>query len=249
MRLKDRVALVTGAQQGIGRSIALAFAREGADVIVNYLDDQKSGEEIVREIEALGGNVIAVQANVADSQDVARLVATADSWGGVDLLVNNAGIFPRVEFLEMTEGQWDEVINVNLKGAFLCTRDVGKVIAAHERGGAIVNITSVVASVGSAPGVHYTASKAGLIGLTRASALALAPHGIRVNAIAPGLTDTAQPRGGMSEEEIVSMGVSLPLGRVIRPEEIADTAVFLASNESQQMTGQTIHVNSGRFFG
>ncbi len=167
--------------------------------------------------------------------------------GGVDLLVNNAGIFPRADFLETTEAEWDRVLGVNLKGAFLCARAAAKAMVARGAGGAIVNIASVVVNTGTPNGVHYAASKAGLVGLTRASALALAPHGIRVNAIAPGLTDTAQPRYGMSEREIAEAAARFPLGRLIRPEEIADAAVFLASDDSRQMTGQTLHVNGGSF--
>ena len=177
------------------------------------------------------------------------MVEAAEALGGVDLLVNNAGIFPRVGFLDMTEDQWDQVLDVNLKGAFLCAREAAKAMVARGAGGAIINIASVVANTGAPTGVHYTASKAGLVGLTRSMALALAPHGIRVNAIAPGLTDTAQPRDGNTEAELADMARAMPLGRLVAPDEIADAAVFLASDESRQMTGQTIHVNGGQFLG
>jgi 3-oxoacyl-[acyl-carrier protein] reductase len=247
MRLSDRVAIVTGAQQGIGKAIALAYAREGAGVVVNYLDDAAGAEAIVGRIAAAGGRARAVQGDVALAEEVARMVEAAEALGGVDLLVNNAGIFPRVGFLDMTEDQWDQVLDVNLKGAFLCAREAAKAMVARGAGGAIINIASVVANTGAPTGVHYTASKAGLVGLTRSMALALAPHGIRVNAIAPGLTDTAQPRYGMSEDEIAAAAARFPLGRLIRPEEIAEVAVFLASEDSRQMTGQTLHVNGGSF--
>ncbi len=247
MRLSDRVAIVTGAQQGIGEAIALAYGREGAGVVVNYLDDAAAAEAIVGRIVAAGGRARAVQGDVAVAEEVARMVDTAEALGGVDLLVNNAGIFPRSGFLETTEAEWDRVLDINLKGAFLCAREAAKAMVARGVGGAIVNIASVVANTGAPNGVHYAASKAGLVGLTRSMALALAPHGIRVNAIAPGLTDTAQPRYGMSEDEIAAAAARSPLGRLIRPEEIAEVAVFLAAEDSRQMTGQTLHVNGGSF--
>lgn len=248
MRLQDRVAIVTGAQQGIGKAIALALAREGADVVVNYLDDRGAAEAVVGIVEQQGRRALAVQGDVSRAEDVQRAIEAGNELGGADILVNNAGIFPRVDFLEMTEAEWAKVLDVNLKGAFLCLRDFARGLVTREQGGAAVNIASIVARSGSALGVHYTASKAGLVGLTRAAALALAPHGIRVNAIAPGLTDTAQPRDGMSEAEIAEDAAKLPLGRILTPEDIADTAVFLASHEARQMTGQTIHVNGGGLF-
>ena len=164
-------------------------------------------------------------------------------------MVNNAGIFPRVDFLDASAADWDAVIDVNLKGAFLAARDAVNAMVARGVAGAIVNIASIVAVGGAIRGVHYAASKGGLVGLTRAAALELAPHGIRVNAIAPGLTDTAQPRYGNTDEELAEMARAMPLGRMVTHDEIADAAVFLASDESRQMTGQTIHVNGGQFFG
>ncbi len=246
MRLKDRVALVTGAQQGIGAAIARAYGREGAAVVVNYLDDAGAAEAIAADICGAGGRAVAVPGDVARADDVAAMIAAAEAFGGVDLLVNNAGIFPRVGFLDMTEDQWDRVLGVNLKGAFLGARAAARAMVARGASGAIVNITSMAAHSGPAKGVHYGASKAGLVGLTRSMARALAPHRIRVNAIAPGLTDTAQPRHGMTEAEIDAAAAALPLGRITCPEEIADAAVFLATDESRQITGQTLHINGGQ---
>ena len=245
MRLTNRVAVVTGAQQGIGKAIALACAGEGAHVVVNYLDDRASGEALVAEIQGMGRSAVAVQADIAVAGEVHQLIAAADEFGGVDLLVNNAGIFPRVAFLEMREDDWDRVLGVNLKGGFFCAQAAARRMVENGSGGGIINLASQAAYSGPALGTHYAASKAGLIGFTRAAALALAPHGIRVNAIAPGLTDTAQPRDGMSEEEIADTATALPLGRIAEPEDIAHMAVFLASEQARHITGQTLHVDGG----
>lgn len=248
MRLKDKVAVVTGAQQGIGKAIAIAFAREGAKVVVNYLDDRVAADAVVAAILQGGQAAQAVAGDVRRADDIQAMIQAAQALGGLDIWVNNAGIFPRVDFLEMTEDDWQEVQDVNLKGAFLGSRDAARAMVAQSRGGAIVNIASIVTEIGAPRGVHYTASKAGVVGLTRAAAGALAPYAIRVNAIAPGLTDTAQPRDGMTEAEIDEAGAAMPLGRLITPAEIAEAAVFLAAEESRQMTGQTLHVNGGSVF-
>jgi NAD(P)-dependent dehydrogenase (short-subunit alcohol dehydrogenase family) len=247
MRLAGKVALVTGAQQGIGKAIALAFGREGASVVVNYLDDQPAAEAIVKNIHASGGRATAVPGSVAQVRDVRSLVEAGNAFGGIDILVNNAGIFPRVEFLHMTEAQWDEVLNVNLKGTFFCTQTVVRQLVERGQPGAIVNLASSAAFRSSPRGVHYVSSKAGIIGFTRATALELAPYRIRVNAIAPGTTDTAQPRYGMSEEELQAVGRQVPLGRMAVPDDIAHITVFLASEEASHITGQTIHVNGGAY--
>jgi 3-oxoacyl-[acyl-carrier protein] reductase len=250
MRLAGQVALVTGAQQGIGRAIAVALARDGADVGVNYLDDRGAAERVAGEVRAAGRRACVIQGDVSRSSDVEAIVETvARELGAPGVLVNNAGVFPRVEFLAMTEGNWDHVLDVNLKGSFLCAQAVARRLVDGRRPGAIVNLASV-AMRGTPLGVHYSASKAGVMGLTRAMALALAPHRIRVNAIAPGLTDTAQPRYGNTEAELVEMGRQIPLeGRIARPDEIARVAVFLVSEDAGWVTGQTIHVNGGAFMG
>jgi len=252
MRLEGKVALVTGAQQGIGRAIALALARDGADVGINYyLDDPGAAEAVAAEARALGRRAVVVPADVARATDVDAMLATVSRTLGVpDVLVNNAGIFPRVAFLDMSEREWDHVLAVNLKGSFLAAQAAARAMVAGGRRGAIVSLSSV-AIRGVPLGVHYAASKAGLVGLTRAMALALAPHGIRVNAVAPGLTDTAQPRYGNTDAELISIArATIPLGgRMAEPSEIASVVTFLASEEARFVTGQLVHVNGGSFMG
>ena len=247
MRLAGKVALVTGAQQGIGRAIAVALARDGADVGVNYLDDPSAAERVADEVRGLGRRAIAVQADVSQAAGVHAMVRTlADALGPPEVLVNNAGVFPRASFLDLEEREWDQVLDINLKGSFLCAQAVGRALVAAKRPGAFVNISSSAVR-GDPRGVHYSASKAGIVGLTRAMALALAPHGIRVNAIAPGLTDTAQPRYGNTEEQIAARAREIPLGRMAQPEEIARVAVFLTTAEAGWITGELIHVNGGLY--
>ena len=247
MRLAGKVALVTGAQQGIGRAIAVALARDGADVGVNYLDDPSAAERVADEVRGLGRRAIAVQADVSQAAGVHAMVRTlADALGPPEVLVNNAGVFPRASFLDLEEREWDQVLDINLKGSFLCAQAVGRALVAAKRPGAFVNISSSAVR-GDPRGVHYSASKASIVGLTRAMALALAPHGIRVNAIAPGLTDTAQPRYGNTEEQIAARAREIPLGRMAQPEEIARVAVFLTTAEAGWITGELIHVNGGLY--
>src|SRR3954466_2496949 len=245
-----KVVLVTGAQQGIGRATALAFAEAGADVGVNWLDNVAAAEEGAELVRAKGRRCVTVQANVArQSQVAAMLKAMEVELGPIDVLVNNAAVFPRVPFLEMSEDDWDFVLDVNLKGSFFCAQAAAKSMVAGGRPGSIINLTSGAAYRGSPRGAHYCASKGGVLSMTRAMALELAPYRIRVNAIAPGLTDTAQPRYGSSEAELAEAAGEIPFGRMARPEEIARAAVFLASDNAGFVTGQTLHVNGGSYFG
>jgi NAD(P)-dependent dehydrogenase (short-subunit alcohol dehydrogenase family) len=243
-----KVVLITGAQQGIGSAIALAFAAAGADIAVNWLDDRDAAARIRDKAAAAGVKAVAIQADLGDLAQLRNMVAfAARELGRIDVLVNNAGVFPRVAFLDMTESDWDYVLGVNLKGACFCAQAAARAMIEAGRPGAIVNLASGAAFRSSPRGVHYVASKGGVVSMTRAMALELAPHRIRVNAIAPGLTDTAQPRYGMSEDELATAARAIPLGRMAAPEEIARTALFLASDDAGFITGQTVHVNGGSY--
>ena len=247
MRLSGKTALVTGAQQGIGRAIAVALARDGADIGINYLDDRKAAEAVATEVRALGRRTVLVPGDVSQRPQVESMVATVvKELGAPDVVINNAGVFPRSTFLELQESEWDLVLNVNLKGSFLAAQAGARAMVAAGKAGAIVNISSSAVR-GDPRGVHYSASKAGVIGLTRAMALALAPHRIRVNAIAPGTTDTAQPRYGNTEEQLAARLRDTPFGRMAEPDEIARVAVFLATDEAAWVSGEVIHVNAGAY--
>ncbi|MEM7775216.1 MAG: SDR family oxidoreductase [Pseudomonadota bacterium] len=246
-RLIGGCALVTGAQQGIGMATARALAQAGADVAINWFDDEHAAQALVADIVASGRKAITVHGDVAVARDARRMIdEAADQLGPITTLVNNAGVFPRSEFLELDETQWDHVLGVNLKGTFLMAQAAARHMVSEQVQGAIVNVSSS-AMRGHPLGVHYAASKTGVVGLTRAAALALAPYKIRVNAVAPGLTDTAQPRVEFGETELCEAGAQIPLGQIAQPEDIADVVVFLASGAARFVTGAVLHANGGSY--
>jgi 3-oxoacyl-[acyl-carrier protein] reductase len=249
-RCAGKIVLVTGAQRGIGRAIAVRFAQAGADVALNYLDDKAAAESAAAEIVALGRRTATIAADISKPEEARRLVADAErAVGPVDVLVNNAGIFPRSPFLELTEDMWDAVLDTNLKATFVCAQEAARRMVAAGRPGAIVNLSSGAPYRGSLRATAYMASKLGIVGLTRGMARELAPHGIRVNAVAPGITNTAMPRLGNTEEALAALGRSNPTGHLAEPEDIADVVVFLASDAARHLVGQLIHVNGGDYHG
>jgi NAD(P)-dependent dehydrogenase (short-subunit alcohol dehydrogenase family) len=251
MRLKDRVAIVTGAARGLGRSFALKLAQEGAKVmamnIVIRPKDKEDLDETVKQIKAMGAEATSFVGDVSLQKDTSAMAeAAVKAFGKVDILVNNAAIYDglkRRPFYEIDLDEWDLVMKVNVKGAFLCTRAVFPYMR-NQGYGKIVNIASEVFFTGSHGFAHYVASKGGIIGMTRALAIELGPHGIRINCVAPGFTDTEASRG---IADVTKYDTSkTPLGRVVKPEDLTGAAVFLASPESDFITGQTVLVDGGR---
>ena len=242
--LEGKVAIVTGASRGIGRQIALFMAREGAAVIVNYNGSAARAEEVVQEIRNAGGQAEAVQCNVSDYEKAQELIHyVIGQYKRVDILVNNAGITRDNLLMKMSEEEFDAVIDTNLKGAFNCTKHVSRQML-RQKSGRIINISSVSGVMGNAGQANYCASKAGLIGLTKSVARELGSRGITVNAIAPGFIDT-EMTSVLSEDVKKAMGEQIPLRRFGRPEDVAEAAVFLASDKAAYITGQVLCVDGG----
>lgn len=244
--LTGKAALVTGASRGIGRAIAIALAEAGADVAVNYAGSEAAAAETVKAIEALGRKALAIRADVGKLADFEAMVAQVlEHFGKLDILVNNAGITRDNLIMRMKEEEFDEVIETNLKGVFNGIKSVTRPMM-KQRSGRIINISSVVGSLGNAGQANYSAAKAGVIGLTKSAARELASRGITVNAIAPGYIGTDMT-DKLPQEVKDQLEKQIPLGRIGRPEEIAAAAVYLASDAASYMTGQTIHIDGGMY--
>jgi 3-oxoacyl-[acyl-carrier protein] reductase len=244
MNLEGKSAIVTGASRGIGREIALELARQGANVAVNFAGNEAMANDVVDEIKALGRDAYSVKCNVSNSEEVSEMVKeTIDRFGTIDILVNNAGITKDNLLMRMKEEEWDDVININLKGVFLCTKAVTRQMM-KQRNGRIINVASIVGVSGNPGQANYVAAKAGVIGLTKTTAKELATRNITVNAIAPGFISTDMT-DKLTEEVKTEMLKQIPLARFGEPKDIAKVAAFLASSDSSYMTGQTLHVDGG----
>jgi len=240
-----RAAIVTGATRGIGRAIALELARHGADVAFNYAKSAESAETLKQELEALGVRVIACQCDVANTEAAAEMVKQVkDAFGRIDFLINNAGITRDNLILRMKESDWDEVIDTNLKGAWNFAKAALRTMLRQDNGGSILNISSISGRIGMAGQSNYSASKAGMIGLTKALAREVASRKVTVNALALGLVDT-EMTSVLDESYRTKLLEQIPLGRFAQPDEIARIACFLVSDDARYITGQVIQVDGG----
>ena len=247
--LKGKVAIVTGASSGIGHATALELAASGAAVVINYRNNEAGAEEARKKIVANGGRAVCVQADVTTTSDVAALVGrTIEELGPPDILVNNAGsLIERLRILELTEERWDEVVNLNLKSAFLCSKAVASSMI-ERKTGSIINLSSIAGRNGGALGsIHYSTAKGGLITFTKGLAKELAPHGIRVNAVSPGVIDTPYHEQFSTPDMMKGYVNGIPLGRVGRPAEVASVIAFLASDKASYLVGETIEINGGMY--
>jgi len=246
VRLKDKVALVTGSSRGVGRAIALAYAKEGAGVVVNYSANKQAGEEVVKEIEDGGGKAILVKADVSRAAEAEGLVEKGiEEFGHLDILVNNAGLSKPAMLLKMSEEQWDTVVDIHLKGAFLCTQFAARRMTEQNRG-KIINVTSVAGIVGTVGQINYASAKGGLLSFTKSAARELARYHICVNVICLGIVSTDMTEKIRTDEKLKEIYMNrILLKRFAEPEDIAPAFVFLASDEAGYITGQLLCVDGG----
>ena len=244
MNLQGKNAIVTGGARGIGRAVALKLAQLGANVAVNYTSSAEAAMEVVRQAEAMGVKALAIKADVSKEADVASLTeAVKATFGSIDILVNNAGITRDGLLIRMKEDDWDQVIDTNLKGVFLTTKHVGKIMLKQKQG-KIVNISSVVGVMGNAGQANYAASKAGVIGFTKSTAKEFASRGVNINAIAPGFI-RSDMTDALSDEVKGHYLANIPLGAFGETEDVANAVAFLCSELARYITGQTLHVDGG----
>ncbi len=244
MKLTGKTAIVTGGARGIGRAIALTLAAAGANIVINYSSSSKAADEVVNEAKKLGVSALSLKADVSKNEEIENLVKEVlNDFGSIDILVNNAGITRDNLLIRMSEKDFMDVIDINLKGAFICTKHVSKVMI-KQRSGKIINIASVVGVMGNAGQSNYSASKAGLIGFTKSIAKEIASRGINVNAVAPGYiqTDMTASLSDKVKEEFIN---GIPLKRAGLPQDVANAVLFLSSEYSEYITGQVINIDGG----
>jgi len=246
MKLEGKVAVVTGGSRGVGRAISIAFAQEGADVVVNYATRPQAAEEVVKEIEGLGRRAVAVGADVATTEGAERVVGAAvENFGRIDVLVNNAGFTRPAMLHKMTEEQWDAVLGIHLKAPWLCIKAASKYMM-EQKSGSIINVTSVAGIVGTVGQINYSAAKGGVIALTKSAARELARYGIRVNCISLGIVETDMTEKIRTDPKLAEIYMErILLKRFATPEEVAAAFVFFASEDSRYITGQLLSVDGG----
>ena len=246
MRLKDKIALVTGSSRGVGRAVALAFAKVGAKVVINYTSNEKAANEVVENIRGMGSEAISVKADVARKSDVEQLVsATIETFGGLDILVNNAGFTRPSMMVKMTEEHWDQVVDIHLKGAFLCSQ-AAAIQMKDQKSGKIINVTSVAGLVGTVGQINYSAAKGGILSMTKSMARELARYNVCANVISLGIVATDMTEKIRSDEKLREIYLNrILLRRFAEPDDISPAFVFLASDESNYITGQLLCVDGG----
>jgi 3-oxoacyl-[acyl-carrier protein] reductase len=246
MKLKDKIALVTGSSRGVGRAVALGFAKQGANVIVNYTSNENAANEVVAAIQSMGVKAISVKADVAQKPEAENLVNSAiDAFGRLDILVNNAGFTRPAMMIKMTEDQWDQVVDIHLKGAFLCAQAAGLHMK-EQKSGKIINVTSVAGIVGTVGQINYSAAKGGIISMTKSIARELARYNVCANVISLGIVATDMTEKIRSDEKLKEIYMNrILLKRFAEADDIAPAFVFLASDESNYITGQLLCVDGG----
>jgi len=246
MRLKDKVAVVTGSSRGVGKAVALGFAREGARVVINYTSNRKAADETMEAVRSMGTEAVSVKADVARASDVENLFsACVDAFGRVDILVNNAGFTRPAMLLKMTEDQWDQVVDIHLKGAFLCSQSAGRLMKAQQSG-KIINVMSVAGLVGTVGQINYSAAKGGILSMTKSIARELARYQVCANVISLGIVATDMTEKIRTDEKLRDIYMNrILLKRFAEPDDISPAFVFFASDESNYVTGQLLCVDGG----